>query len=116
IQRLLEKMGHTVTLAGDGKAAVETWQQQPFDLILMDIQMPGMDGFQATRLIREREKATGEHIPIIALTAHATKGYQERCLAAGMDGYVSKPVRRKELLSVMARLMKPTPDKESPSP
>ncbi len=77
----------------------------PFDLILMDVQMPEMDGLEATALIREKEKTTGEHIPIIALTAHAMKGDREVCLEAGMDGYVSKPLKADELLSVMRELI-----------
>ena len=94
--RLLEKRGYRVTVAGDGREALAALEKQRFDLILMDVQMPEMDGFQATRAIREREKASGEHIPIVAMTAHAMKGDQERCLAAGMDAYVAKPIRAGE--------------------
>ncbi len=92
-ERLLQKDGHSVVLAGTGKAALEAWERGAFDLVLMDVQMPEMDGYEATVLIRQKEKKTGGHIPIIAVTAHAMKGDQERCLAAGMDGYVSKPIQ-----------------------
>ncbi|MBW2112847.1 MAG: response regulator [Deltaproteobacteria bacterium] len=83
----------TVKVAGNGKEAVAAFERETFDLILMDVQMPEMDGFEATALIREKEKKTGGHIPIIAMTAHAMKGDRERCLDAGMDEYVSKPIR-----------------------
>lgn len=105
---MLEKREHIVVIAGDGEAAIAVWEAQgerPFDLILMDIQMPKMDGLEATALIREKEKVTGRHIPIIALTAHAMKGDREICLAAGMDGYVTKPLKVEELLSVMKELI-----------
>ena len=90
---LLEKWGHDVTVAGNGKIAVETWKQGSFDVILMDIQMPEMDGHYATRAIRDFEAGTGKRIPIIAMTAHALKGDEEKCLAVGMDSYISKPIR-----------------------
>jgi CheY-like chemotaxis protein len=92
-RRMLEKRGHTVLLAGNGREAFELLDRQPVDLILMDVQMPEMDGFDATAAIRAREKTTGTHCPIVALTAHAMKGDAERCLAVGMDTYVSKPLR-----------------------
>lgn len=97
--RFLEDMGHHVTLAENGRVAVELWKQNPFDAILMDVQMPELDGFQATAEIRQQEQLSdGEsRIPIIAMTAHAMKGDRERCLEKGMDGYVSKPIRIKEL-------------------
>jgi len=100
---LLRKMGHTVTVAANGKQVLETFGKdgKSFDAILMDIQMPEMDGFEATAAIRGMEKESGEHIPIIAMTAHALKGDRERCLAAGMDGYVSKPVRERELFEAL---------------
>jgi signal transduction histidine kinase/CheY-like chemotaxis protein len=103
--RLLEKRGYVVSLAGDGRAALTALEKDSFDLVLMDIQMPGMDGFEATSAIREKEKTTGAHIPIIAMTAHALKGDQERCIAAGMDGYVSKPIRTSELFSAIEKLL-----------
>ena len=99
--RLLERRGHAVVVAGTGKAALEALARQPFDLVLMDVQMPEMDGLEATVLIREGEKETGKRIPIIAMTANAMVGDKERCLAAGMDGYVSKPIQIKELFDAI---------------
>ena len=93
----LEKAGHQVSIANDGKEAVAALDHDSFDLVLMDVQMPEMDGLEATAVIRQTEKRTGRHIPIIALTAHAMKGDRERFLAAGMDGYVTKPIRQHEL-------------------
>jgi two-component system, sensor histidine kinase and response regulator len=98
--RILEKAGHNVTVACDGLRALETLDQGNFDLVFMDVQMPVMDGFEATSRIREKERATGSHIPIVAMTAHTMKGDRENCLAAGMDAYVSKPVHPDELLRV----------------
>ncbi len=94
---LLESWGHHVTVANDGQEAVDLWSGQSFDLILMDVQMPNLDGLDATRIIRQKEESTGAHIPIVALTAHALKGDREKCLEVGMDRYISKPVRRHEL-------------------
>jgi two-component system sensor histidine kinase/response regulator len=105
IARLLEKRGHSVVLAHNGREAVQTIEQQYFDIVLMDVQMPEMDGFEATRLIREKERASGTHIPIIALTAHAMQGDEERCLASGMDGYVTKPIKLVELFSVIEKVV-----------
>ena len=101
--RLLEKRGHTVAVAGNGKEAVAALQAETFDLVLMDVQMPEMDGFQATAAIRELEKASGNHLPVIAMTAHAMVGDRERCLAAGMDDYLTKPIRLEELNNLLAR-------------
>ena len=105
--RLLEKQGHQVTLARDGQEAVEAWsaaeRATPFDLIFMDVQMPVRDGFQATAAIRQAEHGTGRRIPIVAMTAHAMQGDRERCLAAGMDDYLSKPLVLKDLLELLAR-------------
>ena len=98
---LLAKWGHTVHVAANGRAAIQAWEQEAFDLILMDVQMPDMNGFEATAAIRHRELQTGGHIPIIALTAHALRGDREQCLAAGMDSYVSKPLRHAELLQAI---------------
>jgi signal transduction histidine kinase/DNA-binding response OmpR family regulator len=103
--RILEKRGYSVTVAPDGQAAVEAFQGGGFDLVLMDIQMPRMDGFQATAAIREREKLTGRRIPIVAMTAHALVGDQERCLASGMDGYVSKPIRTSDLFATIEKML-----------
>jgi len=99
--KLLEKQGHTVVVANNGQEAVDTLEREKFDLILMDMQMPLMSGIEATAIIREKEKATGEHIRIIALTANAMTGDKEKCLAAGMDAYLSKPIRVQELLAVL---------------
>jgi signal transduction histidine kinase/DNA-binding response OmpR family regulator len=100
-RRLLEKHGHTVTVAGNGYEAVSLLDRADFDLVLMDVQMPEMDGFEATAAIRVKENGTGRHIPIIAMTAHAMKGDQERCLQAGMDSYVPKPITPSVLLSAI---------------
>ena len=101
---LLEKRGHTVVGTENGREALEALQRENFDLILMDVQMPVMDGFEAIRAIRTKEHSTGTHLPIIALTAHAMKGDRERCLAAGADEYVTKPIRMAELLAAMNRV------------
>jgi CheY-like chemotaxis protein len=101
--RLLAKQGHTVTEARTGREVLTFYAQGTFDLILMDVQMPEMDGFEATAEIRERERLTGEHIWIIALTAHAIKGDRERCLNAGMDDYLTKPIQPEELRAALCR-------------
>jgi signal transduction histidine kinase/CheY-like chemotaxis protein len=101
---ILKNAGHFVSVARDGTQVAPLLDSASFDVILMDIQMPTMDGFQATAGVREQEKVTGAHIPIIAMTAHALSGYKERCLAAGMDGYVTKPVRRELLLQALAEV------------
>jgi PAS domain S-box-containing protein len=103
--RLLEKAGHRVTVASNGRLALEALAREGFDLVLMDVQMPEMGGFEATEAIRERERGEGRHTPIIALTAHAMKGDRERCLQAGMDGYVSKPIRDRELFLAMEQVL-----------
>lgn len=102
-QRLLEKHGHTVVIAKNGIEAIRTLEREPFNLVLMDVQMPEMDGFEATALIRAREAGTGEHIPIIGMTAHAMDGYRQTCLAAGMDDYVGKPFSFAELSAAIRR-------------
>jgi len=99
--KMLEKWGHTVVVAGNGKEAVAQWERQEFDLILMDVQMPEMGGLEATQVIREKEKGTGRHIPIIAMTAHAMKGDRDKCLEMGMDGYVSKPIHIQEVFEAV---------------
>src|SRR5207244_1500129 len=91
--RLLEKQGYTVVVVGDGQAAVEAVAQQPFDVVLMDVQMPLLDGLEATAAIRAQEQTTGTHLPILALTAHAMKGDAERCLAVWMDAYLPKTIK-----------------------
>ncbi len=98
---LLEKVGHTVALANDGQMTIQTWQEGQYDLILMDMQMPGMDGIQATRRIREIERQRGDHIPIIALTANSAPDEREHCLQAGMDGYLAKPLRQDALYAAI---------------
>jgi len=103
--RVLEKRGHTVVVAATGKAALEALNMESFDLVLMDVQMPEMDGLRATQTIREREKTTGEHIPIIAMTANAMVGDREKCLDAGMDSYVSKPLQVKELFTAIDEVL-----------
>jgi CheY-like chemotaxis protein len=101
--RLLEKRGHEVVVARNGEEALEALDKQAFDLILMDVQMPEMDGLQATAVIRKGEMKTGKHIPIIAMTAHAMAGDKERCLEAGMDDYLTKPIRPEQLGDVLKR-------------
>jgi PAS domain S-box-containing protein len=104
--RLLQKRGHKVVLVETGKAVLEASRNGSFDLILMDVQMPEMDGLEATGRIRENEKITGKHIPIVAMTAHAMVGDRERCLAAGMDGYISKPLSVKELFETIESVLR----------
>jgi len=99
--RLMEKQGHSVVSAVSGRGAMDALKKQAFDVVLMDVQMPDMDGFEATQMIREGERQTGAHVPIIAMTAHAMEGDRERCLSAGMDGYVSKPIALDALLTAM---------------
>ena len=101
VYRLLTKQGHMLALVSDGAEAVSALDSQSFDLVLMDVQMPNMDGFEATSAIRERERATGIHVPIIAMTANAMKGDRERCLEAGMDAYLSKPLRARQLFEAV---------------
>ncbi len=103
--RMLEKRGHTVVIAKNGREALEALDKENFDVVLMDVQMPEMNGFEATAAIREREKHHGRHIPILAMTAHAMKGDKERCLEAGMDGYVSKPINAKEFFAALEQLV-----------
>ena len=103
--RLLEKRGHKVTLAVNGREAVAQIVRGSFDAVLMDVQMPEMDGFEAATAIRDHEREKGGHIPIMAMTAHAMQGDRERCLTAGMDGYVSKPVGPEELFRELERLV-----------
>jgi two-component system, sensor histidine kinase and response regulator len=102
--RMLQRSGHTVVVASDGRQALEAIGCGHFDVVLMDLQMPEMDGFEALRTIREREATTGEHLPVIALTAHAMNGDRERCLRAGFDGYLAKPIRQVELEKALSVL------------
>jgi len=99
--RLLEKRGHHVTIASNGREALSALEKKHFDLVLMDVQMPEMDGLEATRLLREKEKSSGQHQAVVAMTALVMKGDRERCMAAGMDGYLSKPIRQQELDDVL---------------
>jgi two-component system, sensor histidine kinase and response regulator len=101
--RMLEKRGHRVTLAGNGQEALDALAREDFDIVFMDVQMPEMDGMTATSLLRQREQGSAKHQVVIALTAHALKGDEERCLAAGMDGYLSKPIRPQELDDILSR-------------
>ncbi len=107
--RILEKRGHTVLVAHDGREALAISQRERLDVVLMDVQMPEMDGFQATAAIRACEKTTGVHLPIVALTAHALKGDSERCIASGMDAHLSKPIRAQDLDRVRAEVSEPRP-------
>jgi signal transduction histidine kinase/CheY-like chemotaxis protein len=109
-RRILEKAGHMVAIAENGKVALKMLEGQTFDLILMDVQMPEMGGFEATARIREKEEVTARHIPIVAMTAHAMTGDRERCLDAGMDDYLAKPVAASTLLEMVAQYSpKPAP-------
>jgi PAS domain S-box-containing protein len=103
VVRLLEKRGHQVTVAGNGKEVLERVARERFDLVLMDVQMPEIGGFEATAAIRRGERDTGDHLPIIAMTAHAMTGDRQRCLEAGMDAYVAKPIQASELIEVIER-------------
>lgn len=103
VRTILEKRGHKVTVAENGQEALDAWRNGSFDLLLMDIQMPEMDGLTATRIIREEELQRGGHVPVIAMTAYAMAGDRERCLQAGMDDYVAKPVNPSELMTVISR-------------
>ena len=100
----LHDRGHLVEIAGDGQEAIDLTEQNRYDVILMDVQMPEMDGLEATAAIRKREDDGGGRVPIIAMTAHAMQGDRDRCLAAGMDGYLSKPVNAQELIGLVESL------------
>ena len=114
VELLLEKDQHQVISVTNGRDAVAKAAAQPFDLILMDVQMPGMDGFEATAAIRERERHTGGHTPIVAMTAHAMAGDREKCVAAGMDDYLSKPIRPADFLATIDKLI-PSPRRDRPA-
>jgi signal transduction histidine kinase/CheY-like chemotaxis protein len=111
---VLEKLGHRVEVADNGRKALEILDTQTFDLILMDVQMPEMDGFTATHRIRENEKAGGRYVPVVAMTASAMKGDRDRCLAAGMDDYVSKPLKTAKLAETIDRILCRTPSHSPP--
>ena len=106
-QRLIEKLGHSVVVVGDGRKAIRALEEREFDVVFMDVQMPELDGIEAAAAIREKERTTGKHRIIIAMTAHAMKGDRERCLDAGMDGYLSKPIRVDELAAVLGGIAAP---------
>jgi CheY-like chemotaxis protein len=105
-RRLLEKQNHRIQTATNGREALEKIESERFDCVLMDLQMPVLDGFAATAVIRDRERVSGEHLPIVALTAHAIAGDLERCLAAGMDGYLTKPIDAKDVVAMVERVSK----------
>ena len=116
ILRVLQKMGHTPVLAENGKEALALASTEKFDLVFMDVQMPEMDGLAATAAIRESEKISGAHLPIFAMTAHAMKGDRERCLEAGMDGYITKPVRFSDIEETLSGLESPPATVAKPTP
>jgi PAS domain S-box-containing protein len=112
--RIMEKWGHSVAVAGNGRIALDALEKEPFDLVVMDVQMPEMSGLEATVAIRQREKSSSGRIPIIAMTAHAMEGDREKCLAAGMDQYVTKPIDQKRLFEVIEGFCAAQPASESP--
>jgi CheY-like chemotaxis protein/HPt (histidine-containing phosphotransfer) domain-containing protein len=114
--RIFEKLGYDVTVVSNGREALSAVQAGKFDLVAMDVQMPEMDGLDATTAIRAWEKTVGVHMPIMAMTAHAMKGDRQRCLAAGMDTYISKPIRIGELENAIAQLISPSKPAEAPRP
>jgi two-component system, sensor histidine kinase and response regulator len=113
--RMLEKRGHKVTVASNGRKGLAALEQRPYDVILMDVQMPEMNGFEATQAIREKERSSGDHMPIVAMTAHAMKGDEERCRDAGMDFYLTKPIQSADLFSVLDRIAASLASRVTPS-
>jgi len=111
---LLEKRGHTVVVVNHGREAVAALEAQRFDLVLMDVQMPEMDGLEATAVIRAKERRTGTHVPILAMTAHAMKGDRERCLSAGMDDYIAKPIRARQVFEKIEAVLAPPTEQDVP--
>jgi CheY-like chemotaxis protein len=105
VKALLEREGHRVVVANDGQEGVAVFRAEPFDMVLMDVQMPQMDGLEATVAMRQAEKQKGTHVPIIAMTAHAMQGDRERCLEAGMDEYLAKPIRARRLFDTIAAMV-----------
>jgi signal transduction histidine kinase/CheY-like chemotaxis protein len=116
VERLLRRRGHDVRVAGDGRAALAALEHDRFDLLLLDLRMPGCDGFQVIAALRRRERATGGHLPVIALTARAMNSDRERCLRAGMDDYLAKPFRAAELFGVLERVLGGRPAAEPEPP
>jgi CheY-like chemotaxis protein len=102
--RLLERLNYDIDYAENGQGVIDKWDMGDYDLILMDVGMPGIDGFDATRVIREKERKSGGHIPIMAITAHSAKKDEERCLATGMDAYISKPIDLRRCLGMIEQL------------
>jgi CheY-like chemotaxis protein len=113
---MLEKMGHSVSVARNGREVLEALKADNFDLIFMDVQMPEMDGLEATKLIRDDEKHTGSHVPIVAMTAHAMEGDREKCLEAGMDDYIAKPIDLGKLYDAIEAIMPETVEQEEAIP
>jgi CheY-like chemotaxis protein len=113
---LLQRRGHRVVVAPDGRKAIEAFSREPFDLILMDVQMPVMDGFEATAEIRAKEAPGARRVRIIAMTAHAMTGDRDRCLQAGMDDYMSKPIDTAALLALVTRLASEADDESDDPP
>ncbi len=109
-ERILKNRGHAIEIVEDGRKAIAQLEANPFDLVLMDVQLAGMSGLEATAAIREKEKRTGAHVPIIALTAEAMEGDREKCLAAGMDAYISKPIQTADLFATIKELLPRSPD------
>jgi CheY-like chemotaxis protein len=107
--RMLGKRGHSVEVVGNGRKALDRLALEPFDILLTDMQMPEMDGFETAAAIREQERRTGRHLPIVAMTAMAMKGDRERCLQVGIDAYVSKPMKQSELFETLERFSPPSP-------
>jgi len=105
---MLRQFGYTSDIAENGKVGLELYAMNSYDMILMDIQMPHMDGFEATAAIRAGETTTGKHIPIIAVTAHVMPGYREKCLTSGMDNYLAKPFRMQDLKDVILETLQQT--------
>jgi two-component system, sensor histidine kinase and response regulator len=116
VMAFLEEAGYTAVLASSGREALALVEQETFSLVLMDVQMPEMDGLEATAAIRARERSTGSRVPILAMTAHAHQEDRDRCLAAGMDGHLAKPIRYEELVQQIERwaLREPVPEPEAP--
>jgi PAS domain S-box-containing protein len=113
VELFLTRQGHTVRIANDGREALQALEQNSFDLLLLDVHMPDVDGFQVVQTLRQRERETGGHLPVVALTARSMQGDRERCLAAGMDDYLGKPIRRKELFAAIDRVLTRQPAAEA---